>query len=71
MHQKKIKLDVLILSSGINATAAEINNLFDCTYIIADSSIPLSKSLKWKKEFEQLHLRFYSTAQDGAVILKL
>ena len=68
---QKIKIDVLILSNGINITPAEINNLFDCAYVVADSSIPLFKSSKWKKEFEQLHLRFYSVAQDGAFVLKL
>ena len=68
---KKIKLDVLILSHSANQTPAELNDLFDCRYIIADGSIPLWKAAKWKKEFEQLHLRFYSVAHSGAFTLKL
>ena len=68
---KKIKLNALILSRNSNQSPAEINNLFDCDYIIADSSVPVWKSAKWKKEFEQLHLRFHSVAQDGAFTLKL
>jgi competence protein ComEC len=67
----KIKVDALILTSKVNLTSAEINDLFNCKYIIADSSVPLWKSSQWKKEFEQLHLRFYSVAQDGAFTLKL
>ncbi len=68
---KKIKLDLLILSDNSNQTPSEINDLFECNYIVADGSIPAWKSVKWKKEFEQLHLRFYSVAQDGAFTLKL
>jgi len=68
---KKIKLDILILSGNSTQTPSEIKNLFDCNYIVADGSIPTWKSSKWKKEFEQLHLRFYSVAQDGAFTLKL
>lgn len=69
--KEKITVNILILSHNINQTPAEINNLFNCNYIIADSSIPAWKSAKWKKEFEQLHLRFYSVAQDGAFTLNL
>ena len=69
--KEKIALNVLILSHNINQTPAELNDLFQCNYIIADSSIPAWKSAKWKKEFEQLHLRFYSVAQDGAFTLNL
>ena len=69
--KEKIALNVLILSHNMNQTPAELNDLFQCNYIIADSSIPAWKSAKWKKEFEQLHLRFYSVAQDGAFTLNL
>jgi hypothetical protein len=68
---KKIKLDVLILSNNISQTPAEITDVFDCNYIIADSSVPYWKSAKWKKQFEQLHLRFYSVAHDGAFTLNM
>jgi competence protein ComEC len=68
---KKIQLDVLILSDSTTQTPAEINNLFNCKYVVADGSVPLWKSTKWKKEFEQLHLRFHSVVRDGAFILKL
>ncbi len=68
---KKIALNILILTQDFNETAAELNNLFACDYVVADGSIPLWKCAKLKKEFQQLHLRFYSVAQDGAFILKL
>ena len=69
--KEKIGLTILILSRNTIQTPQEINNLFKCDYIIADSSIPAWKSTKWKKEFEQLHLRFYSVAQDGAFTVNL
>jgi competence protein ComEC len=69
--KEKIGLTILILSHNTIQTPVEINNLFKCDYIIADSSIPVWKSTKWKKEFEQLHLRFYSVAQDGAFTVNL
>lgn len=67
----KVKLDVLILSRNFNETPEQINDLFDCRYIIADSSIPQWKLAKWKKEFEELHLPFYSVDQYGAAVIKL
>jgi competence protein ComEC len=68
--KNKIKLDVLILSQNFKQSPKELNNLFDCNYIVADASVPSWKSVKWKKDFEQLHLRFYSVAQQGAFTLK-
>jgi competence protein ComEC len=68
--KNKIRLDALILSQNIKQTPEELNSIFDCRYIVADASVPLWKSAKWKKDFEQLHLRFYSVAQQGAFILK-
>ncbi len=68
--KNKIKLDVLILSENCNQSPEELNNLFDCNYIVADASVPSWKSAKWKKDFEQLHLRFYSVSQQGAFSLK-
>jgi competence protein ComEC len=69
--KEKIKLNVLILSQNIVQSPSELNDIFQCDYVIADSSVPIWRSAKWKKEFEQLHLRFHSVAQDGAFTLKL
>jgi competence protein ComEC len=69
--KEKIKVNILILTNDFNKTPGELNDIFNCDYIIADSSIPAWKSAKWKKEFEQLHLRFFSVAQQGAFTLKL
>lgn len=67
---KKIDVDVIILSNNSSVTPAQLQRLFNCKYIIADSSVPAWKFSKWKKEFEQLHLRFYSVPEQGAFILK-
>ncbi|HEY2727920.1 MAG TPA: ComEC/Rec2 family competence protein, partial [Parafilimonas sp.] len=69
--KEKIPVNILILTNDFNKTPGELNNMFNCNYIIADSSIPEWQSAKWKKEFEQLHLRFFSVAQQGAFTLKL
>lgn len=68
---KKIPLHVLILTKNTVLTPLEISKIFNCGYIVADGSVPVWKSQQWKKQFEQLHLRFFSTAQDGAFTLKL
>jgi len=69
--KEKIELNILILSRNTIQTPEEINNLFKCDYIVADGSIQPWKAIKWKKEFEQLHLRFYSVIQDGAFTINL
>jgi competence protein ComEC len=68
---KKISLQVLILTKNTSLAPAEISKIFNCDYIVADGSVPEWKSRQWKKQFEQLHLRFFSTAQNGAFTLKL
>jgi len=68
---QKIVVNILILSKKIKQSPAELSDLFKCDFIVADSSVPIWQSAKWKKEFEQLHLRFFSVAQQGAFTLKL
>ena len=67
---KKIDVDVIILSNNSTVMPAQLHRLFNCKYIVVDSSVPAWKFSKWKKEFEQLHLRFYSVPEQGAFILK-
>ncbi|MFT4153069.1 ComEC/Rec2 family competence protein [Parafilimonas sp.] len=67
----KINVDVIILSRGATIAPSQLHALFNCRYIVADSSVPSWKFSKWKKEFEQLHLRFYSVQEQGAFILNL
>jgi len=67
----KIALDLLILTANTNYDPLSISNIFQCNTIVADATIPEWKAIKLKKEFEQLHLRFYSVAQQGAFTLKL
>jgi competence protein ComEC len=66
----KITVDVLMLSKNCKQTPFELSKIFNCNYIVADASVPAWKSAKWKKDFEQLHLRFHSVAQQGAFTLK-
>jgi len=68
---KKIPVDIVILCGKINNSMVELNLIFDCKTYIAASNIAVWKSIQWKKDCEQLHLRFHSVAQQGAAVIKL
>jgi competence protein ComEC len=68
---KKIPVDIIILCGKINNSMAELNSILDCKTYIAASNIAVWKSIQWKKDCEQLHLRFHSVAQQGAAVIKL
>jgi len=68
---KKIPVDIVILCGKINNSMVELNLIFDCKTYISASNIAVWKSIQWKKDCEQLHLRFHSVAQQGAAVIKL
>ena len=43
-----------------------IAKYFPASLLVFDSSTPLWKIQKWKKEAERLHLRHYSVPEKGA-----
>jgi competence protein ComEC len=67
----KIPVDIIILSGNAKISIAELQKIFDCKQVVADSRNPSRKCLQWKKDCEQLHLRFHSVTQDGAFALKM
>lgn len=68
---KKIPVDIIILCGKINNSITELNFIFNCKTYIAASNMPVWKSMQWKKDCEQLHLRFNSVALQGAAVIKL
>ena len=67
----KIHSDAVILSKNCNSTIAELVKIFGNTIFVFDSSNPLWKINKWKKECENLHLRHHSIPLQGAFTLEL
>ena len=68
---QKIRADVLILSHNPHIYISQLTDYFDVGLLVADGSNPLWKTELWKKDFENLHLRFHSTAQQGAFVMDL
>ncbi len=67
----KIHVDIIVIDGNINNSVAELNEMFDCNTYIATGNVGVWKSTQWKKDCEQLHLRFHSVAQQGAAIIKM
>ena len=64
-----IPVDVIII---VNNAFINLNNLsqaFRCSQIVAASGNSFSKIERWKKECEQLHLRFHAVPQQGAFVM--
>lgn len=68
---QKIRADVLILSHNPRIYISQLTDYFDVGLLVADGSNPLWKTELWKKDCENLHLRFHSTAQQGAFVMDL
>ena len=73
-QNKKIKnkelVDLVILKENIRIGLAEIHEKFPDAVILADGTNYLSTTLKWKSAADSLHLKFWSTAQQGAYRIK-
>ncbi|MEP6845950.1 MAG: ComEC/Rec2 family competence protein [Panacibacter sp.] len=70
-NQKRIPVDILIVSKSPKLFMYQLQQVFDCKQIVFDSSNPLWKIRLWKKDCDSLHLRFHSTAEDGAFEMDL
>ncbi len=68
---KKIPVDVIILSKNAKVDIGQLDNAFSFPLIVFDGSNSVWKMNQWKKECDSLHLRHYSTQEDGAFILDL
>ncbi|MEO7960583.1 MAG: ComEC/Rec2 family competence protein [Ginsengibacter sp.] len=69
--EKKLQLDYLIISGNPRLFLSELVKTFDVGIYIFDSSNPLWKIEKWKKDCERLHLRYYSVPAEGAFVTNL
>ena len=60
------KLDLIIVTGSSPIPMEKIAKYFPASLLVFDSSNPLWKIQKWKKEAERLHLRHYSVPEKGA-----
>ncbi|MDQ2862791.1 MAG: ComEC family competence protein [Bacteroidota bacterium] len=68
---KKINVDYIIISKNPKLYISSLVAVFNCSVYIFDSSNPMWKIDKWKKDCEDLHLRFHSVPEQGAFITDL
>lgn len=59
-------LHLIIVTDGYAVPLKAIAKYFPASLLVFDSSNPLWKIQKWKKEAERLHLRHYSVPEKGA-----
>jgi len=63
--------DFILLTENGPWTLASILLTTRCSHFIFDGSNAMWKIREWKKEAERLHLRSYSTPEQGALIIQL
>lgn len=68
---EKVKVDCIVLSKSPNVKFAQLAGVFDCPLYVFDGSNSLWKIRQWKKVCDSLHLRHYSTQENGAFIMNL
>ncbi len=64
-----MRADIVILSDNYSGKLIEISAQTRCRLVVADATNGLWKIQEWKKQAEQLHLRFYSIPEQGAFLL--
>ena len=65
----KIPLDLIVISKNPRVKIAELAAVFNCQQYVFDGSNSVYKINQWKKDCDRLHLRNYSTADNGAFVL--
>ncbi len=68
---EKIPVDIIILSHNPDISMVKLNSVFACQWYVFDSSNSLWKIRYWKKDADSLHLRHYSTQEQGALEVDL
>ena len=68
VHQN---IELIILSGNPNISLTQINQHIHCNQYVFDCSNPMWKIERWKKEAENLHLRYHSVPQMGAFVFNL
>jgi len=67
----KISLDLIVVSRNPRLYITDLANVFDCKQYVFDGSNSSYKISQWKKDCDSLHLRNYSTTDEGAFIMNI
>lgn len=67
---RPLTVDVLILGGKAGGMLAYLSGRFRSRQVVFDSSNPLWKIEKWKKDYEGLHLQLHSVPRDGAFVME-
>jgi competence protein ComEC len=67
--EQKINVDYIFISKNPKLYLSNLAATFNCHMYVFDASNPMWKIDKWKKDCEQLHLRFHSVPDRGAFII--
>ncbi|MEO7121433.1 MAG: ComEC/Rec2 family competence protein [Ginsengibacter sp.] len=67
--EQKINVDYIFISKNPKLYLPNLAAAFNCGMYVFDASNPMWKIDKWKKDCEQLHLRFHSVPEQGAFII--
>ena len=68
---EKINVDYIVISKNPKLFITNLAMVFNCGVYIFDASNPMWKIDKWKKDCEELHLRFHSVSEQGAFVTDL
>jgi competence protein ComEC len=68
---QKTKIDYIIISNNPRLRMADLASRYECRQIVFDGSNSLWKIAQWKQQCEALHLRHFSTADEGAFVINI
>ncbi|BAV09329.1 competence protein ComEC [Filimonas lacunae] len=66
-----VNVDILIIGGTAGYDVKQLAAIFRAKQVVFDSSNPVWKIEKWKKDCDSLHLRFHSVPRDGAFVMEL
>lgn len=66
---RKINMDIIIISKNPKVLIGDIHSIFNCKQIILDASNPVWKITKWKTECAALNISCYSIPEKGAFVM--
>jgi competence protein ComEC len=69
--QRKILVDVIIVSGNPKITIADIIRLFVCKQVVFDASNSILNITTWKAECNQFGIPYYSVPEKGAFVMNM
>jgi competence protein ComEC len=69
--KERITIDYIVISKNPRLFIPKLAQAFNAGIYVFDASNPVWKIAKWKKDCEELHLRFHSVPEQGAFVTDL